>query len=375
MARRQFGAIQKLPSGRWRARYWHEGTWLSAPATFAAKADASAWLATVQSDLLRGVWTAPAAGRETLAGYARRWLEERQGLRPRTVELYEGLLVHHVLPVVGSMRFKTTTVRTWHSGLVKTRGASQAAKAYRLLRAILATAASDGLIPANPCTLKGAGAEHPAERQIPTLQVVQTIADEVSARHRALVMTAAYTGLRAGELRGLERRHIDLVHRTITVEQQALTITGRGRVIGPPKSRAGIRVLAVPPSLTALLDDHLADFVDHDPTAPVFTGNKGGPLQWPAWSRQFRRAAEAAGAKGLHFHDLRHLAGTLAAATGASTREVMARLGHSTPRAALIYQHATQERDNDIALAIDAIISAAKEAPAAPIVRTGTHPR
>jgi len=326
----------------------------------------------VQSDLLRGTWTDPKAGQETLADYSKRWLDERQGLRPRTVELYQGLLDHRILPVLGTMRLtsiKSADVRTWYAAVVKDKGASQAAKAYRLLRAILGTAASDGLIPANPCKLKGAGSEHPAERQIPTLETVQAVADAVSERHRALVLTAAFSGLRAGELRGLERRHIDLVHQTIVVEQQALTITGRGRVVGPPKSQAGVRVLAIPPSLTEVLDHHLATFVGPEPTALVFTGDKGGPLQWPAWSRQFRRAVEGVGVTGLHFHDLRHLAGTLAAATGASTREVMARLGHSTPRAALIYQHATAERDHQIAAGIDAILQAAKDAPAARVAR------
>jgi integrase len=371
MSRRQFGAIQKLPSGRWRARYYHEGAWFNAPKTFTTKTDASAWLATVQADQLRGAWADPKAGRESLADYSRRWLEQRHGLRPRTVELYQGLLGHHILPVLGKMRLAsigTADVRSWYAAVVNTKGPSQAAKAYRLLRTVLGTAASDGLITANPCVLRGAGTEHPPERKIPTLATVGAIADGVSERHRALVLTAVYAGLRAGELRGLERRHIDLAHQTVAVEQQALTITGHGRVIGPPKSQAGVRVIAVPPSLTQVLQAHLDSFVEPEPGSIVFTGDKGGPLQWPAWSRQFRRVATAAGVPGLHFHDLRHLAGTLAATTGASTKEVMARLGQSTPRAALIYQHATQERDTQIALGIETIVNAAKSAHLVPVV-------
>ncbi len=70
---------------------------------------------------------------------------------------------------------------------------------------------------------------------------------------------------------------------------------------------------------------------------------------------------DSVGAPELHFHDLRHLAGTLAASTGASTRELMVRLGHSTPRASLIYQHATEKRDREIAAGIDAILEAAQQ--------------
>lgn len=161
---------------------------------------------------------------------------------------------------------------------------------------------------------------------------------------------------------GLERRHIDLVHRTVTVEQQAQVVVGQGRVLGPTKSEAGRLTVAIPDELVRILDRHLANYVNPEPDAVVFTGDKGAPITTQHWSKKFRAAADSAGAEGLHFHDLRHLAGTLAAATGASTRELMARLGHSTPRASLIYQHATEQRDRQIAAGIDAILEAAAKA-------------
>lgn len=61
----------------------------------------------------------------------------------------------------------------------------------------------------------------------------------------------------------------------------------------------------------------------------------------------------------LHFHDLRHTGNTLAASTGASTKELMARMGHASPRAALIYQHALRDRDHAIAQALDGMIEGA----------------
>jgi integrase len=117
----------------------------------------------------------------------------------------------------------------------------------------------------------------------------------------------------------------------------------------------------MPTELAQILDVHLSTYVDDDPSAVVFTGDKGAPITTQHWSKTFREAADGVGATELHFHDLRHLAGTLAAATGASTRELMARLGHSTPRASLIYQHATEQRDRQIAAGIDAILDAAKQ--------------
>ena len=76
----------------------------------------------------------------------------------------------------------------------------------------------------------------------------------------------------------------------------------------------------------------------------------------------FRRAVwlpatRKAGIEGLRFHDLRHTGATLAAATGASTKELMARLGHASPQAALRYQHATRERDEAIAAGVDRLLA------------------
>lgn len=75
-----------------------------------------------------------------------------------------------------------------------------------------------------------------------------------------------------------------------------------------------------------------------------------------AWGR----ARRAVGVPHLHFHDLRHTGNTLAAATGASTKELMARMGHASPRAALIYQHALRDRDHAIAQALDDMITATR---------------
>jgi integrase len=225
----------------------------------------------------------------------------------------------------------------------------------------MSAATSDGLIQANPCVIKRAGLERAPERKVPSLETVAAIADAVGPRYRALVYTAALAGLRAGELSGLERRHVDVVHRSISVEQQAQVVVGQGRVLGPPKSDAGRRTVTMPTELAQILDTHLTAYVDADPNAVVFTGDKGAPITTQHWSKKFREAADGLGATELHFHDLRHLAGTLAAATGASTRELMARLGHSTPRASLIYQHATEQRDRQIAAGIDAILDAAKK--------------
>lgn len=96
-------------------------------------------------------------------------------------------------------------------------------------------------------------------------------------------------------------------------------------------------------------------------------GVKGGPLRPHMWQTQWDQARRAWGVPDLHFHDLRHFAGTSAAATGASIRQVMAFLGHATPRAALIYQHATEEGAAAIAAAMSTLLEGTATPPTQPL--------
>lgn len=100
----------------------------------------------------------------------------------------------------------------------------------------------------------------------------------------------------------------------------------------------------------------------------MFLGVKGGPLREHVWQKQWDIARRSVGLDDLHFHDLRHVANTMAAATGASLRELMYRMGHASPAAALLYQHATQERDGAIAKALGDLIVASPEAQRMPPV-------
>lgn len=201
MTRRSpWGSIRRLPSGRFQARYRVDDVEHRAPSTFATKRYAEAFLAGVRTDLERGTWVD--AGTITFAEYSARWLEERP-LRPRSVELYEGLLRLHTLPTFEKTNLadlKPPAVRTWHARLLAgpRPGASTTAKAYRLLRGILATAVDDEIIDRNPCRIRGAGVEHPAERPIATIEEVYALAEAIEPRYRVMVLTATLAGLRLG---------------------------------------------------------------------------------------------------------------------------------------------------------------------------------
>jgi integrase len=364
--RRQLGGIDRLKSGRYRVRFTDEATGERVSlGTFGSKADAEQALAKTVADQSRGRWVRPDAGNVLLEDYARQWVASRLGrngapLRPRVRELYEGQLRLHILPTLGRVplgRLRPATIRMWYAALVERGpGASTAAKCYRLLHAILNTAIGDGLIAVNPCTIRGAGAENAAERKLPTVEQVFELADAVKPRYRALVLVAAFSGLRRGELFGLRREHVDLKHGTVSVEVQRQQLASGEHIVGPPKSDAGRRTVALPAETLAVLADHLARYTGAEPSAWMFTGEKGGPLREGVWQHEWARARETIGLPDLHFHDLRHVAATLAAATGAGVKEIMYRIGHSSPQAALRYQHASQRRDRNIADGISTLI-------------------
>jgi hypothetical protein len=113
---------------------------------------------------------------------------------------------------------------------------------------------------------------------------------------------------------------------------------------GPPKTDAGRRTIAIPAAVVDDLRRHLHQYAQAGSDGYVFTGEKGGPLAPHVLQKEWARAREAVGVEHLHLHDLRHLAGTLAATTGAGTKALMYRLGHASPQAALRYQHATKAR-------------------------------
>jgi integrase len=352
---RSFGNIRKLPSGRYQVRYRHLGRLVPGQTTYATKAEAKIYLAAIETDLNRGTYVDPDTGRVRFSDYAAQWLDQRQ-LRPRTRETYESQM-KHILETFGDAQLnaiKPADVRAWHGRLVKSElHPNTVSKIYRQLRTILGTAVDDGLLPSNPAHIRGAAKESAVERPLLDWDDVATLASAIHPRFEALVWTAAASGLRFGELTGLTIGHIDLEESAIQVAQSLAFQRGDGPTLGPPKSDSAHRTVAIPNEITQRLAAHIAAFVDESRVdGLVFTSLKGSPLLNRYFAPHWRRARTAANLEGVRFHDLRHLAGTEAASAGASLREVMARMGHSTSDASLRYLKASEARDREVSDAI-----------------------
>jgi integrase len=358
---RTTGTVVRNASGTWRARIHTADGGRVSIGSYTTRAAAERALAGAVADQSKGVFVNPRSGRVTFAVYAQDWLAHRPGLRPKTAELYESQLRVHLVPAFGRMMLTDIgppAIRRWYTTVQK-RGAPgpvTLAKVYRLLRTILNTAVEDDFIVKNPCNIKGAGVEQSPERPVATIEQVTKIAAAIDPRYRSLVLLATYATLRFGELFGLQRKHLDLDLMTVTVEHQVTHLASGELVMSPPKTAAGRRVVSIPASLAADLRSHLAEFVEREPEAWVFRGPTGVVPRKSNWSSYWRRVTASVGIEGLHFHDLRHTGNTLAASTGASTKELMSRMGHASTRAAILYQHATRERENAIAQALDAML-------------------
>jgi integrase len=351
--RRRFGSVRRLPSGRYQARYLGpDGIFRPADDTFETKTAAEVWLIRKEAEIVEDDWIDPDAGEILLCDYAAAWIDERPGLRSKTVTLYRYLLRSHIAPYFPAMavaRLKLPAVRRWHKELLDNRVSPvTAAKAYRLLRAIMNTAVDDGLIRRNPCRIKGAGSENSPERSVLAVAQVYALADAIGPRYRALILLATFASLRWAELAALTPHDIDLNACTVRVTRQSNYPPGGGHSFGPPKSRAGRRVVSFPDLIVPELRKHLDGL---GPTAAlVFTSPDRQPLRHSNFYRRvWMPALTATGLAGTHFHDLRHTGNQFTADAGANPRELMERMGHDSTRAALIYLHSSAERQRVLA--------------------------
>jgi integrase len=419
---RRFGNVRRRESGRYQIRYLGpDGRLRTGPETYVRKADAERALTLIEAQMASGEWTDPERGKVKLADYTETWISERPGLRPRTMDLYRWLLKKHIAPYLGNVslaKLSTPMIRQWRAKLLSDGvSVSMAAKAYRLLRAVLMTAVEeDKILPVNPCRIRGAGDEKAPERPVLTVDQVLRLAELVGrrpvgnirklksggyrlrfrrhgemrtspevyasrseaerslwrmtedgradylhdGRYRAMVLLATFASLRWGEVVALRRSDIDLRAGSVRVRAAYIERSTGELVLGPPKSKAGRRTVGIPQAIVPALRKHLAAYVGPDAGALVFAGVQGGPMRRSNFNKMsaWPHAVRAIGAESLHFHDLRHTGNAFAARSGAGLKDLMARMGHDSERAAMIYQHEARGADKTITSAIDAHIEA-----------------
>lgn len=324
-------SIHQQPSGSWRVT-WRDPSGKQRARHFATKREARAFKAQVELDLSRGRYVdSHAADRVLLRDCAASWLAGRTVERASAAR-DDSLLRVHLLPRWGAWpitKIDHAGVQQWVVELGRDLAPATVRECYRVLSLVLGSAVQARLLGHNPC----AGVRLPPRRRqdepvtLTRAKLSGKLLPEIPDRYRALVATAAYTGLRWGECAGLHWSAVDLASRRLRVVRVLVEVGGQITPKPYPKSKAGRRTVPVPVPLVELLDAHRAAFPSPE---LVFTNSAGGPVGRTSFrTRIWKPAVRRAGLpERLRFHDLRHSYATWLVSDGLPPNIVQRIMGH-----------------------------------------------
>lgn len=330
---------------------------------FTTRGAAERWRDVERAKVVKGDWIDPVHGKTRFGDFAAEWVETAD-IRPTTRANYRYMLTHQLArwADVPLAQITPADVRRWEHELRTTPGVrtgrppaeSSVAKSMRLMKRLCKVAVTDRLIARNPCEgIEIKQDKRPTDMYCPTFEDVLMVADTVPDEYRALVLVAGLDGLRWGEAIALTRRHVDIAGRCVHVRQiVAETVEHEIYLQADPKTEAGRRTVELHPVTVEALARHLLAHAAPGDDGLLWSNVRpGGGVPYLRRtnfaSRVWKPAIKASGLPKFRFHDLRHAAATMAAQAGYTTAELMAHLGHSTPSAAMRYQHAQQDRIAD----------------------------
>lgn len=389
---------RKYPTGRtvWRARYPDptRGGKRQIERQFPTRREAEAWLTGQKEAVRRGDHADPRQADRLLSDLAEEWRSTWIDLEPKTIAGYRSILNHHVLPRWGQVRasaIDVASVQIWINELATDLHPRTVRHIYSVLRGVLKIGVERRYLQNNPCDsvrMPKVPASGSDERIVLSAAEVRDLAEAIDPRFRVLIYTAAYTGLRAGEIEALRKRDIDLLHGTLMVERSLKEIGGE-LIFGAPKTGKKRRV-SLPRFLVRILELHLSN-TGGGPDALVFTGAEGGAIRHHNFYRRYFRPAVTARRcqhcqetgrsvtlnecqscgrtdfvhalpqekHGLRFHDLRHTCASLLISAGAHPKAIQEHLGHRNIQTTLdVYGHLLPSAHEALAGALDQLHTA-----------------
>jgi integrase len=315
---------------RWRARYL-DPLDRERSKTFARKADAERFLATVETDKLRGAYLDPSAGRVTLDAFYAEW-SQRQLWETNTRTSMSLSLRSTQFGTLPLSKLRRSHVEGWIKrmdsaglapGTIKTR--------VNNVRAVLRGAVRDRVIAVDPSE----GVTLPRDRRreaamvLPTAEQVGAIMTAADPAFRAFVALGAFAGLRLGEAAGLQVADFDFLRRSLAVRRQVQR-AGAGQVEVRAPKYGSERTVYLADGLLDLLSSHIAEHrAGEDPSRWLFEASAGLPPHQNTVGHQWRKACKRAGITGLTLHDLRHFYASGLIAAGCDVVTVQRALGHA----------------------------------------------
>ncbi len=377
------GHVKKRGEGRWRARHPDplKGGTAQIERTFKTKGAADEWLDAMRTNVRQGAgaYVSPNDAERTFGEVAAEWRSTWVKLAPKTKAGYEAILNRHVLPRFGNAKLgaiSPAAVQAYVTALatpVEDGGEGKAhntvRRIYSVTQAVFARAVQLRYLAVSPCdaVVLPADGRAPVDQVVLTHEEVRALADEIDPHYRLLVLTAAYTGMRSGELRALRRGrviratvHVKEALKEVHSSSEHIAARDKGLIFGPTKTHAE-RAISLPDFLRVELEAHLAGPLPGGagPQALLFTTPSGTPIRQSLFYRRvFKPAvyrALPAEKHGLRFHDLRHTCATLLVAAGVHPLAIKQRLGHKDIQMTMnVYGHLFPSAEAALADVLDA---------------------
>ena len=344
--------IHKSGKKVWQAR-WRDPAGEQRSRNFNHKVEASRYLTSVEGRKLVGEYVDPRLSRARFGQWAKKveagWVNRRPSTRARDQSVMQSL----ILPEFGNVpvgAIRPVDVQQWVAELSSEGYApTTVRKAYELVARVFDDAVLSGLLTHSPCLGIKLPRVERTEMRFLSPDEITGLANTIDGRFSPLVLTAAYTGCRFGELTALDLTNYEPLRRTIRIERTASEVRGKVR-IGEPKTKAARRSISIPPWLVEVISSHIATSASRD-SGLVFTAPEGGFLHRSSFRiRYWLPAVDASVERPMRFHDLRHSHVAMLIKQGTHPAVIAARLGHSSVRTVLdVYGHLYEGLDRDAA--------------------------
>lgn len=347
-------------SVRYRVRWWANEQQRSK--TFTVFEEARRFKAVLEGDTANGSWIDPKAGQKTVKQFADEWFPTVHGLRETSKAQLRGSVFYNVVPEFGGLPLSGVThahVQLWVTQQVERLSASTVRKNVFALRRMMQAAVRQGLIKSNPADEISLPSARCAEQRFLTKEEITRLSENIKPRYRAMVLVAAFGGLRFGELCALRRKDVDPMRSTVRVTQTLMDVNNRVS-FGPPKTKASVRTVTIPRSIMTELVRHMDEYTVRESDGLVFTFKNGNPIR-RAWfrTRTWLPALTAADLEGVRFHDLRHTFVSLWVSLGRNAKEVSKVAGHSSVAFTLDrYGHLYDTDDDGLSDRLDQMLGA-----------------
>ena len=341
--------------------------------TFRTRKEADAALGAILKQAQDGSLVKPT--RLSTGQYLHQWLDgyAQSHVRPLTLRGYRGVVERHLVPVFGNVpltSLQPSHVQEAHSrGLAAGLSPQSVGYLHRILSEALKHAEQWGMVGRNVARLvPPPRPTYKEARFLDAAEAMRLIEAAKSTPYYALLALALATGLRRGELLGLQWRDIDLEKGNLQVSRALLHIPGVGSQLHDVKSTRSRRQLALSPNAVLVLRAHRDDAeavraeagAELESTALIFCHPTGHPLAPNGVSEAFQRIAKTAGISGATFHSLRHSHASLLLAQGANLKDIQTLLGHSSIAiTGNLYAHVTEQRQREVVARLDQALDVA----------------